>query len=240
MFRVKAMDIDGLGDKLIEQLFDAGLLGTPADIFALKTEDIVALERMGEKSTANLLAAIEKSKNTDLSRFLFALGIREVGETTAESLVEAFGSLQNLTAASLDELLTVPDVGPVVAQSVRDYFANPDNQRLIERLIALGVVWEENDTGAGDITDQEKPLDGLTAVITGTLSAMNRTEAKQRLQGLGVKVTGSVSKKTSFVVVGEDAGSKASKAEALGINVLDEAAFLALLEAPDKVRAQIS
>ena len=133
----------------------------------------------------------------------------------------------------------MPDVGPVVAQSVCDYFANPDNQRLIERLISLGVVWEENDASAGNITEQVKPLDGLTAVITGTLSAMNRTEAKQRLQALGVKVTGSVSKKTSFVVVGEDPGSKASKAEALGINVLDEAAFLALLEAPEKVRAQI-
>ena len=225
----RAMDIDGLGEKLIEQLFDAGLLSTPADIYKLQAVNILELERMGEKSTANLLSAIEESKRTTLSRFLYALGIKEVGETTAESLAEAFGTLENIAAAPLESLLEVPDVGPVVAQSVRDYFVAGEHQSTIEELVALGVNWPQ----AEPKPSEAQALEGLTAVITGTLDSMTRQAAKQQLQALGVKVTGSVSKKTSFVVVGDEPGSKASKAQSLGVKMLDEAAFLGLLAAPD-------
>ena len=231
----RAMDIDGLGEKLIEQLFDAGLLQTPNDIYALKADDLIALERMGEKSTANILSAIEKSKTTTLARFLYALGIREVGETTAAALADTFGSLDNLGKSSIEELLEIPDVGPVVAQSVNDYFNNAHNQDLVEDLIKHGVNWEERVPMAAADDSGGKPLAGLTAVITGTLAAMTRDDAKLKLQALGVKVTGSVSKKTNFVVVGEEPGSKATKAEAMGIKILNENAFLVLLEAPEKV-----
>ena len=228
----RAMDIDGLGEKIIEQLYEAGLLRTAADIYRLQAEQLINLERMGEKSTENLLASIEKSKDTELARFLYALGIKEVGETTAASLVAAFGTLEQLRNANLEQLHEVQDVGPVVAQSVKSYFEHQSNLKLIAALRDCGVKWREQAVSSASET-APTPLNGLTAVITGTLSGMTRQDAKERLQALGVKVTGSVSKKTSFIVVGEEPGSKASKAESLGLKILDEAAFLDLLEAPD-------
>ena len=227
----RALDIDGLGEKIIEQLYDAGLIKSVADIFTLAAEDVQALERMGEKSTANLLQAIDQSKQTTLARFLYSLGVREVGETTAESLVDAFGSLEAIIDAEFDQLVEVQDVGPVVAQSVIDFFAADDNVALVDALRTNGVKWPNPEPAIAD-DEATAPLDGLTAVITGTLSAMTRDEAKQRLQSLGAKVTGSVSKKTSFVVVGEDPGSKANKAETLGVRILLEEDFMALLESP--------
>ena len=231
----RAMDIDGLGEKIIEQLYEANLLKTPVDIYRLQAEQLIGLERMGEKSTENLLAAIETSKDTELAKFLYALGIKEVGETTAVSLVSAFGTLRKLEEASLEQLHEVPDVGPVVAQSVKSFFEDEGNQRLIAALRECGVRWQEQEVSSSSNTIP-LPLAGLTAVITGTLAAMTRPEAKDRLQALGAKVTGSVSKKTSFVVVGEEPGSKASKAEGLGVRMLDEAAFLELLEDPNPDR----
>ncbi|MGR8949310.1 MAG: NAD-dependent DNA ligase LigA [Gammaproteobacteria bacterium] len=225
----RALDIDGLGEKIIEQLYDAGLIKSVADIFSLSAADVVALDRMGEKSTANLLEAIEKSKQTTLPRFIYSLGIREVGETTAESLVEAFGSLEAIASAEFEQLIEVPDVGPVVAQSVVDYFRSAENLALIDRLRSNGVSWP-NRIVQDEAALDDRPLEGMTAVITGTLSSMTRDEAKQQLQRLGAKVTGAVSKKTSFVVVGEDPGSKAAKAESLGITVYDESEFMTLLE----------
>ncbi|MEM7467861.1 MAG: NAD-dependent DNA ligase LigA [Pseudomonadota bacterium] len=229
----RAMDIDGLGEKLIEQLLTAGLISDVSDIFSLEMKDLVALERMGEKSSENLLNSIEKANTTSLARFLYALGIREVGETTAQSLMEAFGSLSAIYEASTEALLAIPDVGPVVAQSVYDYFSEEANRQLVTELQRRGVNWPDYDVQAIDEGDSQKALAGTNAVITGTLASMTRDEAKQKLQGLGAKVTGSVSKKTGFVVVGADPGSKATKAESLGVRILDEDAFLNLLASPD-------
>ena len=228
----RALDIDGLGEKIIEQLYDEGLINSVADIFTLSAGDVAALERMGEKSTANLLQAIEQSKQTTLARFLYSLGIKEVGETTAESLVDAFGSIEAIAATQFEQLIEVPDVGPVVAQSVIDFFADAESVALVAALRRNGVVWPDPvEEAASEITNQ--PLAGLTSVITGTLSGMTREEAKQRLQSLGAKVTGSVSKKTSFVVVGDEPGSKATKAESLGVRILFEDEFTALLDSPE-------
>ncbi len=221
----KAMDIDGLGDKLVEQLVEADLLHDPADIFSLDTQQVAGLERMGEKSAQNLIQAIERSKATTLPRFLFAMGIREVGEATAANLAQHFGSLEAIEAASEEALLAVDDVGPIVAKHIHGFFAQPHNREVIERLRAEGVKWPE----VARPSAEQQPLLGQTFVLTGTL-AMSRDEAKQALQALGAKVAGSVSKKTTVVVAGEAAGSKLTKAEQLGVEIWDEARLRQLLD----------
>lgn len=221
----RAMNIDGLGDKLVEQLVDAHLVNTPADLYKLELLAMINLERMGEKSAVNLLAAIERSKQTTLARFIFALGIRNVGETTAKDLAKHFGSLDNLLAADLESLRQVRDVGPVVAQSMADFLAQAHNREVIEQLRAAGVQWTEHAVALPG----EQPLLGKTFVLTGTLSSITREAAKEKLELLGAKVSGSVSKKTHYVVAGAEAGSKLDKAQELGVAVLDEQQFLALL-----------
>ncbi len=213
----KAMDIEGLGEKLIEQLVDAGLLKNPADIYRLNREKLANLERMGEKSAENVLRAIEKSKHTTLPRFLYALGIREVGEATSQNLARHFKSLEAIRNASIEELQQVPDVGPVVAEHIYHFFRNPKNQRVIDELLAQGIHWPE----IPDDEDQPKPLAGKNIVLTGSLASMSRSEAKAALQALGAKVTGSVSKNTDMVIAGDKAGSKLAKAEQLGVPVKD-------------------
>jgi DNA ligase (NAD+) len=221
----KAMDIEGLGDKLVDQLVDEDLISNVADIYYLQSSTVAALERMGEKSAENLIAAIEASKQTTLPRFLFALGIREVGEATAQALAMAFGDLEALLQADEAALLEVDDVGPVVAQHVLHFLENSKNRHIIERLIAAGIQWPALEKLDAD----SLILQGKVVVLTGNLSSMSRTEAKERLQALGAKVTGSVSAKTDLVIAGDSAGSKLTKAQALGIKVLDESAFLAML-----------
>ncbi len=224
----KAMDIDGLGDKLVDQLVDENLLHSVADIYHLKMESVAELERMGEKSAQNLIAAIEKSKVTSLPRFLYALGIREVGEATARSLAQSFGSLDNLMAASEERLQQVDDIGPVVAHFVAEFFQQSHNIDAVRALTSGGVTWPDI-----EVVESEQPLQGQTWVLTGTLESMSRDAGKEKLQQLGAKVAGSVSKKTTSVVAGPGAGSKLKKAEDLDIPVLDEAAFLELLEQYD-------
>jgi DNA ligase (NAD+) len=221
----RALDIDGLGDKLIEQLVEADLVREPADLFRLDRKTLAGLERMGEKSADNLLRALERAKETTLPRFIYALGIREVGEATAANLARHFGSLEALMSASPEELEAVPDVGPVVAGHVHGYFADPERREAIAELRGVGVHWPETAQ-----RPEALPLAGQTWVLTGSLEAMTRDEAKERLAQLGAKVTGSVSRNTDTVVAGPGAGSKLDKARSLGVPVLDEAAFLALLE----------
>ena len=221
----RAMDIEGLGDKLVDQLVTLGMVETPADLFHLQLTALEGMERMGRKSAENLLAALEKSKRTSLGRFLFALGIREVGEATAQSLANHFGDLEPIMRADIDALLQVPDVGPVVAEHVFTFFRQAHNQEVIEALIRAGVRWEA--IAVPDLASQ--PLAGKVFVITGTLS-QPRDEIKQRLIALGAKVTGSVSKKTDYLIAGADAGSKLTKAETLGIAILDESGLNELLE----------
>jgi DNA ligase (NAD+) len=222
----RAMDVEGLGDKLVDQLVEADLMRSPADLYALGVEQLEGLERMGRKSAEKLLAALERSKQTRLGRFLFALGIRDVGESTAAALASHFGSLEPLMQASADTVQEVPDVGPVVAARVVGFFANPANLEVIARLRAAGVVWPDQPRTA----PEKLPLAGLTFVITGTLAAVQRAEAEERLRALGARAAGSVSAKTSYLVAGADAGSKLAKANALGVPVLDEAALLKVLE----------
>jgi DNA ligase (NAD+) len=222
----RAMDVDGLGDKLIEQLVEQDLVRDPAALYRLDAATLSALERMGEKSAENLLQALARSRDSSLPRFLFALGIREVGETTARQLAEHFGSLQRIVAASESELQAVADVGPIVAAHVHAFFREPHNLEVIERLREAGVTWPENE---GRPAEEPLPLAECTFVLTGSLSSMTRDEAKTALQALGAKVAGSVSKNTSYVVAGDKAGSKLAKAQELGIRVLDEEAFTALL-----------
>ncbi len=220
----RAMDIEGLGDKLVEQLVDAGLVGSILDVYALDEKQLAGLERMGKKSAANLVAAIEKSRNTTFARFLFALGIRDVGEATAQTLANHFGDLDSLRCADEERLQEVPDVGPVVARQIRSFFAEDHNQEVIDGLAKI-VNWPvQSPHEAGDA-----PLAGKRFVITGTLEAMPRNEAKRRLEALGAKVSGSVSKKTDYLVAGANPGSKHGKAQTLGIPILDEEAFLALI-----------
>ena len=221
----KAMDIDGLGDKLVEQLVDQKLITSVADLYQLEAEPLAALERMGQKSADNLVAAIEASKTTTLPKFLFALGIREVGEATAANLAKHFGTLEALQSATEEQLLEVEDVGPVVARHVHDFFAGEHSAELLSELCALGIHWPVIAVKSRD----ELPLYGKTYVVTGTLETMGRTEAKEKLQALGAKVAGSVSAKTDCLVAGPGAGSKLSKAQALGIEIIDEAGLLALL-----------
>jgi DNA ligase (NAD+) len=225
----KALDVEGLGVKLIDQLVDAGLIESVGDLFRLTQEQLIGLERMGEKSAVNLLEALEVAKQTTLGRFLYALGIREVGTVTAQNLAEHFGFLERIRSASIDQLLAVSDVGDVVAKHIRHFFEEPHNTEIIEQLLEAGVHFPESEPAASADSD-EAPLLGKVAVITGTLSHMSRDEAKEKLQQLGVKVTGSVSKKTDFLVAGEKAGSKLAKAQSLGIEILDEEALVALIE----------
>ena len=213
----RAMDIEGLGTKLIEQLVEEGMVQTPADLYRLDAEALTSLERMGEKSAANLVQALEKSKNTTLGRFLFALGIREVGEVTAASLAKHFGRIEPLMEATAEELQKVPDVGPVVAAHVEAFFRQPHNREVIEALRAENVEWPDNAPAAGE----KGPLSGRVVVITGTLEGMTRDEARQRIEELGGKVTGSVSSKTDYLLCGKDPGSKLKKARELGVEILD-------------------
>ncbi|MBE0483280.1 MAG: NAD-dependent DNA ligase LigA [Bacterioplanes sp.] len=222
----KAMDIDGLGDKLIEQLVEADLIQSLDDIYHLRYDDLLGLERMADKSANKLLNAIEQSKHTTLARFLYALGIREVGVVTAQNLAAHFVVLEKIREASLDDLLAVSDVGQIVAQHLLHFFAEPHNKTVIDQLLAAGVYWDVDD--APTVVD-DAPLSGQTAVITGTLSQMSRDQASAYLQQLGAKVTGSVSAKTDFLVAGEKAGSKLNKAQQLGVRVLAEEDLLTLL-----------
>lgn len=223
-----ALDIEGLGDKLIDQLIENELIETPADLFRLTVEQFEALERMGRKSSENVVTAIDRSRSTTFSRFIYALGIREVGETTAMSLAAHFGDLEPLIAATADELQAVDDVGPIVAESIVSYFADDGRRALVRELVSLGIVWEVIEPKVSD--GATLVLEGETWVLTGTLEALTRNDAKARLVALGAKVAGSVSNKTSRVVAGPGAGSKLTKAEELEIPILDEEAFLAFLE----------
>lgn len=217
----KALDIDGLGDKLVEQLVEAELIKDPADLFYLNKEQFSALERMGEKSAENLVNALEQAKNTRFARFLYALGIREVGEATARSLALHFVELDKLTAAKEDELIEIEDVGPVVAHHIYTFFQQTHNLDVIQRLLDAGVNWPEEKPVYAD-----SALAGKTIVLTGTLENLSRSEAKEKLLALGAKVAGSVSAKTDYVVAGSDAGSKLNKAQSLGIDVVDEATLI--------------
>jgi DNA ligase (NAD+) len=221
-----AMDIEGLGDKLVEILVDENLIESVADIYQLSAEKIANLERMGVKSAANLIAAIDESKRTTLPKFLFALGIREVGEATALSLVNYYGSLEKLIASEVVSLEKVPDIGPIVAEHIHRFFANRENLALIEKLQLRGVNWHEAEVKVST----PKPLAGQTFVLTGTLEIMSRNNARAKLIDLGAKVSGSVSKNTDCVVAGLGAGSKLSKAKELELKILDEKEFLALLD----------
>ena len=225
----KALDVEGLGDKLIDQMVAASLIDSLDDVFHLTLDDIAGLERMAEKSAQNVLNALEKSKATTLGRFIYSLGIREVGTVTAQNLANHFGFLERIMNASVDVLLDVPDVGNIVAQHLVNFFAEEHNRTVIEQLQKSGVHWDESEpVNAAD----DAPLAGKTAVITGTLSDMSRDDAKLALEALGVKVTGSVSAKTDFLVAGDKAGSKLTKAQNLGVRVFDEEAFKVLLETP--------
>ena len=223
----RAMDIEGLGDKLVDQLVDGNHVQSPADLYDLTPNQLQELERMGEKSATNLIAGIEKSKQTSLGRFIYSLGIRNVGEATARDLSSHFGGLGALLDADLAALQEVPDVGPVVAQSIVEFIREPRNVAVIESLQQHGVAWTESSPGF--TAKAELPLAGKTFVLTGTLATLSRDDAKLRIEAAGGKVTGSVSKKTDYVVVGEDAGSKLTKAQELGVTLLDEPGLLALL-----------
>jgi len=222
----RAMDIEGLGDKLVDQLVDGGLIRTLDELYKLGVAKLSALDRMADKSAANLVAALERSKQTTLARFLYALGIRQVGETTAKDLARHFGSLDRVMNASTEQLLQVNDVGPVVAQSIRAFFDQPHNREVVEQLRAAGISWPE---GEGTADDRPQPLLGKTLVLTGSLPTLSRDEAKDLIEAAGGKVSGSVSKKTFAVVAGTEAGSKLDKAHELGITVLDEDGLRALL-----------
>lgn len=221
----RAMEIDGLGDKWIEQLVDSGLVHTSADLYQLKKEQLLALERMGDKSADNLLKAIENSKKSTLPRFMYALGIREVGEATALLLAQHFGSLEKMMEASEEDLMQTQDVGPVVAASIHRFFQQSHNREVIQALRDAGVHWVDVEVKS----KESQALSGQTWVLTGTLASMSRDHAKEKLQQLGAKVSGSVSKKTHCVVAGEAAGSKLSDAESLGVSVINEQEFLSLL-----------
>ncbi|MGI9151240.1 MAG: NAD-dependent DNA ligase LigA [Limnohabitans sp.] len=221
----RAVEIEDLGDKLVEQLVDAGVVNTLPDVYRLRLEALVALDRMAEKSANNVLASIEKSKQTTLPRFVFGLGIRHVGEATAKELVRHFGKMDAIMDATLEQLLQVADVGPIVAQSIRTFFDQAHNREVVQQLRDCGVTWTEGEPTAG----ASLPLAGQTFVLTGTLPTLSRDQAKDMLEALGAKVAGSVSKKTHCVVAGAEAGSKLDKAQELGIPMLDEAGLLALV-----------
>ena len=223
----RAMDIEGLGEKLVDQLVDHDIVKTAADLYRLGLIALTGLERMAEKSAQNVLQAIERSKSTTLARFVFALGIRNVGEATAKELARHFGSLDRLMQARAEALQQVADVGPVVALSIAQFFSEAHNREVIEQMRACGVHWQEGAPGAAVALSK---LAGRTFVLTGTLPNLSRDEAKELIEAQGGKVAGSVSKKTDYVVAGAEAGSKLAKAEELGITVLDEAGLLQLLK----------
>ncbi len=220
-----AMDIDGLGDKIVEQLVDEKFIHSIADLYSLQKDALVGLERMGQKSVENLLTAIDSSKSTTLARFLFALGIREVGQTTGRNLAQAFGSLNKIRGASLEDLQAVNDIGPIAANYVVEFFAQEKNNIIVDTLLAEGICWDDVVVPAIEV----QPLLGKTYVLTGTLETMTRDEGKEKLQSLGAKVSGSVSSKTHCLIAGPGAGSKLAKAESLNIEILDEGAFVELL-----------
>ena len=221
----KALDIDGLGDKLVEQLVDEDCINHVNDLYTLTVEKISHLERMGEKSANNLIDSLQKSKHTTLPRFIYSLGIREVGEATARTLAQHFTELEPIKTADEESLQLVEDVGPVVASHIVRFFKQPHNLEVIDKLLAAGIYWDAIEAAAAE----EQTLEGKSFVLTGTLTEMTRDDAKKALLARGAKVTGSVSKKTSFVVVGDSPGSKATKAEQLGVEILDEAALIELL-----------
>ncbi|MFO0297281.1 MAG: NAD-dependent DNA ligase LigA [Pseudomonadota bacterium] len=226
----RAMDIEGLGDRLVDQLVDADLVRTLPELYRLGVAKLAALERMAERSAANLVAALEASKRTTLPRFLYALGIRHVGEATAKDLARHFGSLDRIMSAGADELLQVRDVGPVVARSIRAFFDQPHNVEVVEQLRAAGIGWDEHDGTRADAAALR--LAGKTLVLTGTLPTLGRDAARELIEAAGGKVAGSVSRKTDFVIAGSEAGSKLDRARELGVAVLDEQGLRDLLEAP--------
>ena len=221
----RAMNVDGLGDKLVEQLVDEDQIHTIADLYHLDVDGLIKLERMAEKSAKNLVASLEKSKKTTLARFLFSLGIHSVGETTAQTLANHFTTLEKIMSADEEKLLAVTDVGPIVAENIITFFKQTHNLEVVEQLISVGISWPKIKKKSVD----EQPLAGKTFVVTGTLETMGRNDAKAALLDLGAKVSGSVSKKTDYVVVGENPGSKATKATDLGISILNEKALIELL-----------
>ena len=224
----RAVEVEGLGDKLVEQLVDTNVIRTLPDLYRLGLVALASLDRMAEKSAQNIVDALEKSKQTTLQRFLFGLGIRHVGEATAKELARHFGTLDAVMDASVEALLEVNDIGPIVAQSIRTFFDQPHNREVVEQLRACGVTWPEGEPATAGF----KPLAGKTLVLTGTLPTLGRDAAKDLIEGAGGKVSGSVSKKTHYVVAGTEAGSKLDKAKELGVAVLDEAGLLALLSPP--------
>jgi DNA ligase (NAD+) len=227
----RAMDIDGLGDKLVDQILEKALIKTVADLYRLTVEDLAGLERMGQKSAQNLVDALEKSKHTTLPRFLYALNIREVGEVTAQTLAAHFRAVEKIEAADEEALQAVPDVGPSVAHHIHTFFRQPHNLEVIRALLDAGIRWEPMPELPAA---EELPLQGKTFVITGTLASMSREEAKARLQALGGKVTGSVSAKTHYLIAGAEPGSKLAKAQELGVEVVDEEGFLGLIGNTDQ------
>lgn len=224
----RAVEVEGLGDKLVEQMVDANIIRTLPDLYKLGLTALAGLERMADKSAQNLLQALEKSKATTLPRFLFGLGIRHVGEATAKELARHFGKLDAVMDATEAQLLEVSDVGPIVAKSIRTFFDQPHNREVVEQLRACGVHWAEGEPAAR----APQPLSGKTFVITGTLPTLSRDEAKDLVEAAGGKVAGSVSRKTDYVVAGAEAGSKLTKAQELGVTVIDESGLLTLLDAP--------
>jgi len=224
----RAMDVEGLGDKLVDQLVDGGLIHSLPELYALDVAKLNGLDRMADKSAANLVASLAKSKHTTLARFLYALGIRHVGETTSKDLARHFGGMERLMEASVEQLLQVNDVGPVVAQSVHAFFAQPHNREVVDQLRTAGIDWTESD---GTADTAPRPLAGKTFVLTGALPQLSRDEAKDLIEAAGGKVSGSVSKKTHYVVAGAEAGSKLDKARELGIPLLDEEGLRALFQA---------
>jgi DNA ligase (NAD+) len=225
----RALDIQGLGDKLVEQLVDLDWVRTPADVFALRTDQLSTLDRMGDKSAQKLRSAIDASKHTTLARFLYALGIRDVGEATALALAQHFGDIASLRRAGEEELQRVPDIGPVVAKNVQAYFEDPENAAIVDRLLASGISWPRP-PAAADSHVEPSELSGKIFVLTGTLESLTREAASAAIVQRGGKVSGSVSKKTHYVVAGADAGSKLRKAQELGVEVIDEAALLKMLK----------
>ena len=222
----RAVEVEGLGDKLVEQMVDAGIVKALPDLYRLGFTALAALDRMAEKSAQNIVDALEKSKKTTLPRFLFGLGIRHVGESTAKALARHFGKLDAIMDATVEQLLEVADVGPIVAESIHTFFAQAHNREVVAQLRACGLTWEEGEPAV----QAPKPLAGKTFVLTGTFPTLSRGEAKDLLEAAGAKVSGSVSKKTDYVVAGAEAGSKLEKAQTLGVAVIDEAAMLALIQ----------
>ncbi|HEU4443014.1 MAG TPA: NAD-dependent DNA ligase LigA, partial [Burkholderiales bacterium] len=220
----RAMNIEGLGERLVDQLVDKGLIHSPSDLYRLSVAQLEDLERMGEKSAANLVAELQRSRSTTLERLIYALGIRNVGESTARDLARHFGDLEPLAQAGEEALLQVPDVGPVVARSIRQFFDEPHNREVMKALLAAGVSWPKSEPAP------RPPAPARSFVLTGTLSGMTRDAARAAIEAKGHKVVGSVSKKTDFVVAGEDAGSKLERARTLGVQILDEKQFTELLQ----------